>query len=368
MTIKNLDLHLSFSEAEEVQMNLTPERRIMKSNHRASLLSLVTALSILAQPLSSRALHAFDAPETSQSQGSIISLLQGENTGINYTLRAQAGYLSGEARELVYDFDLGYRRKTSELVWDLKNLYMVGVVQTLSIRNVFNINLGIWTAVNQGNGGMEDYDWVLNTPGAPSIDAWTDRSVSDVQVVNALLLDLNVTAILTKWQDFTLRGVLGIKQDSWEWDDKAYEYVYSSSRFRDTVGSFGGANVINYEQTFIVPYVGLNASKSFGNLSLGSYFIFSLGVIAEDKDYHVLRGIHFKETFLGGGYFGVGLNASYKITDSLFISGAVDYQGIPEISGDLEYTTSTGETGKSYETAGISHSSVMVSASIGYRF
>jgi len=313
-------------------------------------------------------MHASGIPETTQAQGSIASILMSDNAGFSYTLRAQAGYLNGEARELVYDFDLDYRRKSSELIWDLKDLYMVGVIQTISIRDAFDINLGIWTTANEGSGEMMDYDWYLNTPGAPDINSWTDRSRSEVQVINSLLFDLNVSAILVKWQDLTLRGILGIKQDSWEWDEKGYEYVYSAYSFRDTVGSFDGANVIDYKQTFTIPYAGVNVSKSFGNFSLGSYLLLSFAVIAEDEDYHILRDIHFKETFDGGVYVGAGLNASYRITDSLFISGAIDYQGIPEIQGDMEYTDSTGQTAKSTDTAGISHSSTMISAAIGYRF
>jgi len=304
------------------------------------------------------ATHAYDSPETTLAQGQNFSL----------TLRGSAGLLSGEAHELVYDYDMGSRHKASELIWDLKSLYMVGGVVSANICNWFDINLGISTAINEGSGGMVDYDWFINTPGAPSPGDWTDRSLSDVKVTTAMIFDLNASLKLFSWEKINFKGIAGFKQDTWKWTDSGQGYVYSIHSFRDTVGSFGGRNVINYEQTFMIPYIGIGANRKAGSFDMGAYLLLSAAVSAEDKDFHVLRELHFKETFSGGNYIALGLNATYHISPALFVSAAIDYQSIPEITGDMELTGPSGETLNDIATAGISHSSTMLSGSIGYNF
>jgi plasminogen activator len=330
----------------------------MKKNQLVYLSGVITAVSLFAQPYSCMAMHASDSSE--------IQLGQEKNIGV--TLRGSAGYLNGEARELVYDFDTGSRRKASELIWDLNSLYMVGAVASANICNWFNINLGIWTACNEGSGGMKDYDWFLNTPNAPSPNDWTDLSFSDVKVTTATLFDLNGSIVAFNWRDIVFRGIIGFKQDTWKWKDSGQEYIYSSFSFRDTLGTFGGQNVINYDQTFTIPYIGVSANGPVGPVNIGAYLLYSSAVSAEDNDLHVLRNIHFTEKFSGGDYVALGLNATYNISAKLFVTGMIDYQSIPEIAGDMELTGPDGETLSDSDTAGIQHNSTMFSVSLGYKF
>jgi outer membrane protease len=126
----------------------------MKRNPTVYLFDVITAIILFAQIPPCIALHASDSPDIKTEEGKTAA----------FALRGSAGYLNGEARELVYDSDAGSRRKASELIWDLDSLYMVGAVASASICNWFNINVGIWTACNEGSGGMVDYDWILDTP------------------------------------------------------------------------------------------------------------------------------------------------------------------------------------------------------------
>ncbi|MDD4871549.1 MAG: omptin family outer membrane protease [Kiritimatiellae bacterium] len=330
----------------------------MRKNPFVYLPAVIAVVLLFIQPHVCIAMHASDGPE--------IQIGAGTNLAIN--LRGSVGLLNGEARELVYDFESGRRRKASELIWDLKSLYMIGGVVSANICNWFNVNLGIWTAVNEGNGNMVDYDWVLDTPNAPSPNDWTDRSFSDVKVTEATVFDLNASIIMFNWQDIVFRGIIGFKQDSWEWEDSGQDYVYSSLSFRDTTGSFEGQNVINYDQTFTVPYLGISANGPLGPVNIGVYLLYSSAVSAEDNDFHVLRGIHFTEKFSSGDYIAMGINTTYHISDQLFVSGAIDYQSIPEINGDMELTDPNGETQSYSNTAGIQHNSTMFSVSIGCKF
>ena len=89
------------------------------------------------------------------------------------------GLLNGEANEHVFDYETadGSRRQLSRLDWDLKNVVMggvnfsvrplnmvrgidVGPDLTFNTANGLTINFGYWSALTEGNGEMEDYDWL----------------------------------------------------------------------------------------------------------------------------------------------------------------------------------------------------------------
>jgi len=329
------------------------ERSSMKKRSLVCLYAVIAMVVTFAGSQACRAADSYNGPET--------TLVQGQNFAV--AIRGSAGFLVGEARELVYDFNFGQRRKASELIWDLKDLYMVGGVVSARILNRVDVNLGISTAINEGSGGMIDYDWFANTPGAPSPDEWTDRSFSDAQVTTAMRIDVNAAVRICTVKQVKLKGIVGFKQDNWKWTDSGQGYIYSADYFRDTVGSFGGRNVVQYEQTFTIPYLGIGANRKTGPFDIGTYFLFSNFVSAEDKDFHVARNLHFKETFSGGSYVALGLNAEYHISQNLFVSAAIDFQSIPEIAGDMELNGQTMSN-----NAGISHTSTMLSGSIGYSF
>ncbi len=320
-------------------------------------IALLLNLAVFLEPV--RASHACNGPELK---------LAGEND-FSLSIRGSLGYLDGEARELVYDFESGYRRKTSELIWDLEGLGMIGGVASLTYRNWLNFNLGIWTAITEGSGRMVDYDWFLDVPGAPSPYDWTDRSISDVDVESAIMFDINVSAEIFKIRNAAFHVIAGFKQDSWEWSDSGKEYIYSYESFRDKAGPFNGESLIDYEQVFSIPYLGISVNGSIGKrFECSAYFLFSAAVSAEDKDHHIFTDTRFKETFDGGDYIALGMNATYHVSDAIFVSASLDYQEIPEIDGDMKITIPYEGTFSASDTAGISHKSTMFSLAVGYNF
>lgn len=297
------------------------------------------------------AIHAMESAITEAGQDSAL------------TVKGQLGILNGEARELVYGgaSNPGYEDyKLSELIWDLESVMMAGAVVSLGGGGPLVLNIGLWKGLNEGDGGgMVDYDWM-----EPSIPDWTDRSFSDVDVIDATMFDINLSFTFFERENMSVAAVGGLKYDTWEWDDQGQEYTYSVNGFRDTTGTFGGQNVIDYKQTFVVPYVGLEGAADFGAISVQGYILFSTLTFAEDEDHHILRGIHFKETFDGGDYLAYGVSASYDLNEALFVQVALESQEVDEIIGDMEIA----ETGEEVEDgAGISHESTMISVAVGIR-
>lgn len=78
------------------------------------------------------------------------------------------------------------------------------------------VNGGWWTALTEGSGEMEDYDWL--DYGSPD---WTHYSLSEVDVTEGYIFDLNVAWDLWSQKDMTVRAQAGYKQTGWTWKTAA---------------------------------------------------------------------------------------------------------------------------------------------------
>ncbi|NQU39807.1 MAG: omptin family outer membrane protease [Lentisphaerae bacterium] len=304
------------------------------------------------------ALHAGEGAELTVAHANGISLsLKGSLLGVG-----------GEAREFVYagpgSGGLPADYKVSELIWEIKSLAMAGGTASLQVGQALRFNIGAWFGLNAGDGGMEDYDWL-----EPSIDDWTHFSESEVDIEAAYSIDLNASLALFELGPFQISGIAGYKHDFWEWSDFGGTYIYSDSGFRSDVGSFGGANGIDYEQTFDIPYIGAQVATTGSELRASAYLLYSPFVTAEDKDHHIFRDLYFREEFEDGDFIAVGGDVSLDLTEALFVSCSVDVQVIPEFTGNLYSKEGiNGAESMSKDGAGIQNIVSAFSASAGIRF
>jgi outer membrane protease len=302
----------------------------------------------------------------SATEGPTLGL--GSNEVVAVAFQASAGLLNGTAYERVYEYSPGYRYKLSELIWDLKNVAMVGGVASVKFYDMVQLNFGGWFPANRGSGGMDDYDWMtLRT------SEWTDWSTSDVDVERAYVVDVNASVQVFEIQGLVLRGILGYKRDDWKWKDFGGSYIYSSNPddprgFRDVRGDFGRETGIIYQQTYDIPYLGAGAGFVHGGFSADAYIRYSPLVQATDVDDHLMRDIHFEGTFRNGDYVGLGARAAYSFAFGLFLIGAVDYQAISEIIGDVDIRTGEGYTTTEKDGGSVEMNATQLSLAAGYRF
>ncbi len=253
--------------------------------------------------------------------------------GFSLSVDVSLGALSGEALERVWEGN----DKLSELQWDLEGLWMAGVTGTLGISERFRVNAGYWIALNEGDGTMVDLDWVWPS-GTPYADSdWTDRSEHpDTTVDGTGSFDVNVDILAFSREGLHLSGIVGYRQDRYEWSSRGGTGLYSVSEFRDTPVRFPeGGLVIEYEQAYRVPYFGIGVDGSFEKFLLNAYLLYSPWVTAEDKDFHVLRNFLAEGKFSGGDYLAAGVSGSYRFTSRAYVALAVDYQDYSEIRGDV---------------------------------
>lgn len=274
-------------------------------------------------------------------------------------IQPSLGRAWGEAREIVYVPGERGGRKGSELIWDITDVMLGGLALSANLSPRWTINAGAWTALNEGRGEMRDYDWFVE--GWP----WTDRSISEVAVTDATLYDVQVSMRVWQRNRSAIRGQVGFRHDTWRWEDSFQSFVYSIHAFRDVAGTADGINTVNYEQCYRIPYAGLSAETGVGPVTLDAYVRYSPLVEADDRDHHVIRQLHFEETFSNGNYVAAGLRVTAFPSDRFFVSGAVDVQAIPEIIGDMRVRELDL---KAADSAGIEFTSTTLSAQAGWRF
>jgi outer membrane protease len=291
--------------------------------------------------------------------GTGARLAGGHGAGFTLTGWGALGALGGEARESVFTASAaGGARKASELVWDLSSVLLAGA--GLDARaDRLGLHASAWTGLTGGDGYMEDTDWSVEG------SDWTYWSRSSADVTEALLLDLGLSWRLGgPRRAGAVRILAGYRRQSWEWRDSLLEHIYSINGFRDVRGRDNGGLGVRYAQRFDIPYAGVSLAGTRPPLCFEAHVLYSPFVSAEDRDFHVRRGLHFEESFAGGEYIAAGVSTGWALTDRLSLSAALDWQAIPEITGDMRVIEE-----RSYleDAAGIAHRSTAVSAAARWR-
>ena len=297
--------------------------------------------------------------------GAKVTNFTTEQSPVAFSAHMGAGYLSGEASELVYDPFTG--QKISELKWDLDEVYMFNAGGSIAPLSWLTSSADFWINLTKGNGAMDDYDYLAT--GYRGYSHWSHHG--DTDLTSGYMFDINAAFTFYQAGKTKFSGLLGYKHDNWEWESYGGSYVYSTTYLHDTVGSFpAGEKVITYNQWFDVPYIGLGFESAAGRMFFKGRIIASPLVSAGDEDIHHLRNLRFEGDFDYSSMVGIDLGLGYSFTPNLALTAAFKYQKYEEADGDTLITDlSTGaQQHVSGDAAGVDHSSSMVSVGLQYRF
>lgn len=295
--------------------------------------------------------------------GSFLS----DDDSFGFTMEPSFGYFYGQAREIVYDTSdssTGGESSSegdylSELIWDLSDILYGGVSLSANFNNRWYINGGVWTAINAGSGYMNDFDWIdgeIESDGYGK-SAWTRWSLSEVEIVSSLIIDLNLTYDFVSRSAWALSAILGYKYIDWEWSDNVVDSFYDG--VDDVVTT--DVNAIDYELSLYIPYLGLGGRYSSPK---GFFFqgriIYSPFVIGQDHDHHILRtdngsvdGLHFYDVIYLGQYISAILKSGYQFSDMFKLSVEISGDYMFEQKGiTYTYETSSGDESLYYISAG----------------
>lgn len=254
----------------------------------------------------------------------------------------------------------------SKLTWDIDNVVMLGGGASVRPLSWLKFNADVAVAVTEGDGNLEDYDYM-----ASNSDTWTHYSVSGADVKDGLMFDVNAELKFLQYQKTSVFGIVGYKHDKWSWEANGGQYIYSTYYLRDTYGSISGDRpVISYEQTFDTPYIGVGFSTDLSRVSLSGRFIFSTLVSADAEDTHHLRALHYEDDMDDGRMIGFDLALTAPLTKNLSLIGAYHYHKYDDLDGNETITDLT--TGQSeyidYNIAGMDQSLSVFSLWVAYSF
>lgn len=299
----------------------------------------------------------------------------------SFELRLSSGVLNGESGEYVYDAYGTYTGipgyKISELNWELNDVFMVGLGATIPLGNWVDLNLEYWkNATEEGDGTMDDYDWLYIGQDWSHWSHHEDTVVRDVSNMDASV-DIN----LYRFRDIngslyhtSLFGIAGYKEDHFDWQASGGYGIYSINTYRDAYVIFPDVPGISYEQTFRTPYVGLGV-ESISNydgmdMVLNARVRYSEWAEGEDLDIHHLRALEFVEEGDGGEWISYDISLEFEIARQLTLMAGYNYQRYEEIMATTVVTDQI--TGAQYfysgDAAGLDHSSDMITLDLKFRF
>lgn len=281
-------------------------------------------------------------------------------------LGIHTGLANVKAREFVYSGSY----KLSELIWDTKNVFMLGGDATITLMPSWGVKLNVSasTAINKAGSTMDDYDWMYI--GAD----WTHWSHHDnTELQKGLVLDVALSANIytNKSKTFFLDGLAGYKRDQWKWQAVGGTYIYSSAfpAFRDLSGSFANVPVISYEQTMNTPYLGMSMKWTEEYLTLDVKLIGSLFSSTKTVDHHFLRTLVITDTFKNGNMIGGDIDFTYHANENWDFNIFYSFQSYPENRGDASYfDQSTGVTTLFPNSAGMSLDYQTFGIGVAYSF
>jgi len=263
------------------------------------------------------------------------------NQEIGISLEPGFGYISGVIREIVYpDFE-SVNPYLSELVWECKNVFFSGGSASINFINRLFLNGGIWFPINKGTGEMNDSDWLYT-----NLQDWTHWSNHNIFLDGSFLYDINASFAFLHINSFFFSAILGFAQNYYYWTDKPNNYIYTSiseigeyikevSPLKDIKGNFTEDSGISYKALYSVPYLGL------GIKFVNSYFIlnalcnYTFIGWAEDHDHHIVRSLHFLDTFKNCSVITTGINLKTNFFKHYYFSLTAVYEYFFETKGDV---------------------------------
>lgn len=255
-----------------------------------------------------------------------------------FTAEAFAGYLSGTAREYVYNAGSARHEKLSQLDWRT-NAFALGARVAYRPTDWLTARVRGWSTV-AGSSDMTDYDW---RGGYHGMNSWSDRSVSPTNTAKAWQLDGSFAATVYDHGDLAFSAIAGYRYMTTKWNALGGSYIYSANEFRDTVGTFPNQKIGAYQQWWSTPYLGAGVSTSLGDWSFSGELIGSPFVMASSRDHHVLRDLVIRDKYGLSGMVGVSASAEYRLSPVMSLTGRVEYQNYLDARGTGRYAD--GSTG-----------------------
>jgi plasminogen activator len=234
------------------------------------------------------------------------------------------------------------------------------------------LNVDYWTAPSDGNGTMDDYDWLY-----VGLDwsHWSHHDDTSVTEVGSLDLNGEFTLYDFGKKKTVITGLLGFKHDTLAWQSVGGYGIYSSTGgYRDLFVTFPNTPGISYEQTFYMPYIGVGVRATTNNGSmpivLSASFRYSNQVHGEGVDIHHLRDLRFEDSGDGGKWQAYDINIDFHLSKTLALNLGYAAQRYAEVKATTTMTDLA--SGDKFffpgDAAGLDNRSNLLKMGLSYRF
>lgn len=251
------------------------------------------------------------------------------------SLRAGLARINGTANEHVTQGSFS-ENSLSKLIWDFESVYLGGFGFSVQKQWVA-IHGDLWFGLSDGDGVMDDYDWIMDGP------SWSDWSHhDDTTVTDARIFDISAEFFIPRLSTDNLifSLFLGFKYDFLKFEARGGSYIYSTTTYRDTTGVFSSGQLgITYEQTFKTPYIGVGLRGKIDNFELFGRFIGSTLAQADTDDIHHLRNMNISTKAKDGNMISFDLGASYKFLQHYSVELGYNHTSYDSLKGDAQYST-----------------------------
>lgn len=304
----------------------------------------------------------------------IIEQNQMTTNKFSFSLGTGLSYLSGQYREIVYTNAESENPYLSELLWNVDNILLLNFTGSIS-KGLWSLNLSLGTAMNQGNGIMEDYDW-----GDYTKKEWTNWSTSSIFLDKSVFIDINSSYKYKLNSFFSFPVKLGYKLNYLDWEDQAEKYIYywyfkpEPGGYLPSVdtGDLGGVNGIDYMVIQNIFYASYGVYYTVKDISTGIDLALSPYINAWDLDHHILRNLFFIDTFNAYFWYRVDFSLDIKTGSNGKLVLSLFREELPEIEGDTfiynEDTSNPEEIGTQvgYISGGAGMASILWGMGISY--
>lgn len=284
--------------------------------------------------------------------------------GSRVTADTYLGFLNATSSYSIY---LNGER-ISRLDWRTDSAAVVGVNLAYAATDRVSLRLGGWAALpSTASNVMNDYDWLRRPQGH---DDWSDHSEHpDTDLNRAFQLDVATAVKLTEWRGLGVTGLGGFRVLNYDWTANGGYATYSSDPdgWRDQTGALPDGAVVEYEQWWRTPYLGLGIAYQGVRTTIVGEIIGSAWAQSSSRDYHYARKKLTTFDLDSTNMVGLSLKAAHALRDDLTLTGGIEYQKYWDAEGKAKYTfLDTGQSGQGEAKA--SNQTLVLSAGLTYRF
>lgn len=281
----------------------------------------------------------------------------------NIDLSLYTGYVNGQSQELVLDGP----HTLSRIDWKINNLWVLGGTAKLNLYNdTIHFSLDGWNKLHADKSTMVDRDYQDNNdPNLLTDISWHP----DTHLKTAYAIE---TEIAYDFHQFSFDcyqvkpGILlGYRYLKYDWSAYGGTFIYDNGLL---VGEFApGLLVISYEETFSIPYIGLQLDCQWKDcLNVRPYIKYTGLAGIRSLDFHALRDITFEDKLKNATYWITGVEARWNVWEWLDLDLRYSYEQLVKSKGTTKFIED-GEVGY-HNGAGCKHHQQLFFAGLTARF